>query len=98
MKTYRNNWEPCKLVVNFNQKQWRQDLASFVVSRLNWFNARVTRSKIIEETNLKSIKEFEIYNHEGRTFKVKYADMNKIISSSNDDIINDYLNKRIFNN
>ncbi len=91
MKTYRNNWEPCKLVVNFNQKQWRQDLASFVVNKLNWFDARVTRSKIVDSASFKDVKEFEIYTSRGDRFNVKYINKNDIITTSNDNLVKDYL-------
>ena len=99
MKTYRNNWEPCKLVVNFNQKQWRQDFASFIVNKLNWFDARVTRSKLIEDKSVykEAIREFEIYTAGGETFKVQYTNKNEIISSSNDLMVKDYLAKKGIN-
>ena len=32
-------------VVNFNQKQWRQDFAAYVKDKLDWSSARVTKSE-----------------------------------------------------
>lgn len=29
-KRYNSNWDAKRLVVSFNQKQWRQDFAAFV--------------------------------------------------------------------
>ena len=51
MRTYKKNWSAKQLVVNFNQKQWRQDLASYIANKLNWIDVRVTRSKYVEEDN-----------------------------------------------
>ena len=93
MKVYRSSWRPCRLVVNFNHKQWRQDLAAFVVKKLNWFDARVTKVKTINGTDIfkDSIKEFEIYTAKGDSFKVQYTDKSTIISSSSNILLNEYL-------
>ena len=45
-RTYKNNWVAKKMVVNFNQKQWRQDLASFIVNKLNWYDVRVVQEQL----------------------------------------------------
>ena len=92
MKTYRNNWESCKLIVNFNQLQWRQDLASFIASKLNWLETRVTRSKAIQSDAM--IKEFEIFTIKGDKFNIKYSNKNDIVSTSNDNLVEEYLEKR----
>lgn len=96
MKVYQNNWEPCELIVNFNQKQWRQDLASYIVTKLNWFDARVSKSKVIEKSELynNAVKEFEIYTRNGNSFKIKYSSKNKIIDCSNFEIVKNYLSLR----
>lgn len=95
-RVYKNNWNAKKIVVNFNQKQWRQDLAAFVQSQLNWNNVRVTRSKIVNkdkfETNPK--KQFEIYSL-SNSCVVEYKNENEIISATYSELINDYLTKKI---
>ncbi len=95
-RVYKNNWNAKKIVVNFNQKQWRQDLAAFVQSQLNWNNVRVTRSKIVNkdkfETNPK--KQFEIYCL-NNSCVVEYKNENEIISATYSELINDYLTKKI---
>lgn len=97
MKTYRTNWEPCKMMVNFNQKQWRQDIASFIVNKLNWNNSRVSRSKQVDD--YKEFEIFELFSKEEDSFKIKYTNKNDIISSSNTEIVNEYLSlKGIRNN
>ena len=54
------------MVVNFNQKQWRQDIASFIVNKLNWYDARVSRSKKIDDSNgTKEFEIFELYSEKG---------------------------------
>ena len=92
-RTYKNNWYPKKMVVNFNQKQWRQDLASFIVNKLNWYDVRVSRSRTIEKSSKynEGIKEFEIYDSYNNYFKVTYSNQNTIISTSHPEILNEYL-------
>ena len=92
MKIYKNNWEPCKMVVNFNQKQWRQDIASFIVNKLNWYDARVSRSKKIDDSNgTKEFEIFELYSEKGQSFIIRYVNKNKIIFSTNNELVNSYL-------
>lgn len=95
-RIYKNNWSPQKLVVNFNQKQWRQDLASFIVNKLNWFDVRVSRSKMVEKsTKLNDgIREFEIYDNQNNIFKVKYSNKNEIIETSHPDILDEYMSMK----
>ena len=100
MKVYKSNWKPCKMVVNFNQKQWRQDIASFIVNKLNWYDARVSRAKKTDDSNeIKEFEIFEVYSEIGHSFKIRFANKNKIISSTNNELVNSYLlSKGIGNN
>lgn len=95
-RIYKNNWSPQKLVVNFNQKQWRQDLASFIVNKLNWFDVRVSRSKMVEKsTKLNDgVREFEIYDNQNNILKVKYSNKNEIIETSHSDILDEYMSMK----
>lgn len=95
-RNYANNWEAKRIEVNFNQKQWRQDLASFMIGKLGWFKARVSRSKVVEKkSNVNdSTREFEIYDY-NHSCKVKYRDKNRIIFDSDSydyqDVLEEYL-------
>lgn len=68
------------LVVNFNQKKWRQDFAAYVKDKLDWSSARVTKSKVIEKgyydnslgERLSSLKEFRVINGSGGEVKIQY--------------------------
>lgn len=95
-RIYKNNWSPQKLVVSFNQKQWRQDLASFIVNKLNWFDVRVSRSKMVEKsTKLNDgVREFEIYDNQNNILKVKYSNKNEIIETSHSDILDEYMSMK----
>lgn len=95
-RIYKNNWSPQKLVVNFNQKQWRQDLASFIVSKLNWTGVRVGRSKSVEKsTKLNDgVREFEIYDEYNNVCNVKYSNKNEIIETSHFDILDEYMSMK----
>ena len=67
-------------IVNFNQKQWRQDFAAYVKDKLNWSSARVTKSEVIEKGHydnslgeyLTSLKEFTVINGSGDEVKIQY--------------------------
>lgn len=95
-RIYKNNWSPQKLVVNFNQKQWRQDLASFIVNKLNWFDVRVNRSKMVEKSTKlnEGVREFEIYDNQNNICKVKYSNKNEIIETSHPDILDEYMSMK----
>ena len=72
-KRYNSNWDAKRLVVSFNQKQWRQDFAAFVREKKFWSMARVTRSKAISNNPLdRGIKSFEVYDRYGGSVKVTY--------------------------
>lgn len=67
-------------VVNFNQKQWRQDFAAYVKDKLDWSSARVTKSEVIKkgyydnslEERLSSLKEFRVINGTGGEVRIQY--------------------------
>lgn len=88
MRTYKKNWSAKQLVVNFNQKQWRQDLASYIANKLNWIDVRVTRSKYVEEDNT---KEFEIFDFSDRKITIKYVNKNEIVNTSNPELVKEYM-------
>lgn len=94
-KKYSSNWDAKRLIVSFNQKQWRQDFAAFVREKKFWDITRVTRSKSISNNPLdRGIKSFEVYNQYGGSVKVTYQDDNKIINSTDDEIIRKYLQEK----
>ncbi len=94
-KKYSSNWDAKRLIVSFNQKQWRQDFASFVREKKFWDITRVTRSRSISNNPLdRGIKSFEVYNQYGGSVKVTYQDDNKIIDSTDDEIIRKYLQEK----
>ena len=80
MRNFNNSWEAKSLIINFNQKQWRQDLAAFIRESLGWSNTKVGRSKYLNDTKT---KKFEIYNDMGNKFWINYNGKNEIIDSSN---------------
>lgn len=92
MKNYRNNWDAEKMIVNFNQKQWRQDLASFIASKLNWIDTRVSRSKFQDEST--KIKIFEIFDGLNNKCVIKFTNKNEILLSSYPAITEEYLSKK----
>lgn len=96
MKTFNSNWEAKFLDVNFNQKQWRQDIAAFICSSKHWGKTRVSRSKIIEEQKDKTIKEFQIFNEvDDCFFSVKYYANNKILEATDMALVEEYLKGRV---
>jgi hypothetical protein len=97
-KVYNSRWEAKPLIVNFNQKQWRQDFAAFIRKKLFWDSTTmVTRSKAkTKGVNLitKGIKMFEVYNGYGGSIKVEYQNENEILYTTNPDLVNKYLEER----
>ena len=94
-KKYNSNWDAKRLVVSFNQKQWRQDFAAFVREKKFWSITRVTRSRAISNNPLdRGIKSFEVYDRYGESVIVTYQDDNKIISSTDEELIKKYLEER----
>ncbi len=95
MKMFNSSWEAKSLKVNFNQKQWRQDIAAWVRDCNLWSSARVTRSKIVSEEKNNIIKEFKIYNERDNCFYIQYCEENKILDSSNLALTEEYLKGRV---
>ena len=94
-KRYNSNWDAKKLIISFNQKQWRQDFASFVRENRFWNMTRVTRSRAISNNPLdKGIKSFEVYDQYGRSVQVTYKDDNSVISSTDEEIVKKYFEER----
>lgn len=95
MKRFNSSWEAKTLKVNFNQKQWRQDIAAWIRDCNLWPSARVTRSKIVSEEKDKVIKEFKIFNENDSYFYVKYSEENHILESSNSVLTEEYMMSRV---
>lgn len=92
MRKYNGSWNAEEMKINFNQKQWRQDLAAFIGKKRFWFYARVTRSNTIEKkTNYNdAIKEFRIYDTKGSEEVVRYTNKNEIIYATNEQLLAEY--------
>lgn len=97
-KKYNNNWGARKLIVNFNQKQWRQDLAAYINEHLYWNGkVRVTRSRVTKRNSsiyLKGRKQFYVYNNIGDEVIVTYDNENKVIDTTHRELIENYLKGR----
>lgn len=90
-----NNWPAKQIKINFNQKQWRQDLASFIHDKLFWPATRVTKSKIISGRRTSNeIREFQVYNSNGIDVTIRYKLQNQILYSSDQEIIKKYFESR----
>lgn len=90
-----NNWQAKQMKINFNQKQWRQDLASYIHDKLFWSATRVTKSRTISgRRTVNEIKEFQIYNSNGINITVKYKHQNDVLYSSDKEIIKGYFESR----
>lgn len=98
MRRYNNNWGAKKLTINFNQKQWRQDLAAYINEHLYWNGkVRVTRSRALEKNSniyVKGRKQFSIYNNVGCEVRVTYDNENQIIKTTHQEIISNYFKER----
>lgn len=94
MKKYNSNWLAKEMEVDFNQKQYRQDLAAYVSKSKFWYPTRVTRSRTVQQGNNSSecIKEFLIYNGVGGEIVIRYTNKNEIIYTTNEKILEEYLN------
>lgn len=97
-KNYTKSWKAKKIIVNFNQYQWRQDLASYIMQKLNWFDVRVSRARTIEKGTdfSNAIKEFEIYGLNIDSCIIKYQNKNVIIETTHPEILSEYLLERTF--
>ena len=81
MKKYR--WYAQSLNINFNYKEWRQDLAAFVRKKLFWDFAMVSKSRTVDFKNgfySKGNKWFEIYDSHGNWLKIIYKNQSDIIA------------------
>lgn len=90
MKKYSSTWSAKKLTVNFNHKQWRQDIADYIKEKKSWSSAFVTRSKIDDDKT----KFFEIFNETGQNFIIKYSKECDVEYSDDDILVNEYLGER----
>lgn len=92
MKKYNSSWNAEEMQINFNQKQWRQDLAAFVSKKLYWIPTRVTRSKTIEKktTYNEAVKEFNVYNGYGGEVVIRYSNKNEIIYTTHEELLTEY--------
>jgi len=95
-KVYHNIWDAKELTINFNHKQWRQDFASFIRRKKYWSFVRCSRSKVVEksEDNEFTKKSFEVFNNYGGSFQVTYMNENEVISSTDSNLVDEYLSKR----
>lgn len=88
-RKYNRSWIAKKNIIDFNQKQWRQDIGYFISENKYWHFAMVTRTRTIDKK--KKIKEFEIYTKGGVNFKITYQGQNKIVNSTDLNLVNNYL-------
>lgn len=97
-KVYNSRWEAKPLIVNFNQKQWRQDFGAFVRSKLFWDGTTmVTRSRAKQKgPNLitKGIRTFEVYNGYGGSVKIEYQNENDVLYTTHEDLVKQYFEER----
>ncbi len=87
-RKYNRSWIAKKNIIDFNQKQWRQDIGYFISQRKFWHFAMVTRTKVIDKKN--KVKKFEIYSKNGESFSIKFQGQNKIINSTDLNLVNNY--------
>lgn len=87
-RRYNSSWSAKRITVNFNEKQWRQDLASFIQKNLQWAGVKVSRA------SKGDIKSFRIFSSIGGEVKVSFKNENEIIECSNKEIIKKYFSER----
>lgn len=94
VRKYSGSWNAEEMQINFNQKQWRQDLAAFVGKKRYWLQTRVSRSRTIEKKSNynEAIKEFSIYDAYGGEEIVRYTNKNEIIHTTNEQLLLEYYN------
>lgn len=97
-KIYNSNWDVKPLLINFNQKQWRQDLGAYIRNKLFWDGTtRVSRAKSLTKgPNIitKGIKSFEIYNAYGGSVKVEFQNNNEILHTTHEALVKQYFEER----
>lgn len=99
-KIYNSKWPVKKLIVNFNEKQWRQDFGEFVRQKLYWSGrTMVTRSRA-KGKNVsifsKGVKSFEVHNGYGENVIVEYQNQNQVLHTNREDLVNQYFKERGF--
>ena len=102
MKKYR--WYAQSLKVNFNYKEWRQDLAAFVRRKLFWDFAMVSKSRAVTLKSgfySKGNKWFEIYDPRGNWLRIIYKNQSEIVAiepaNFNKNLIDEYFKLRNIN-
>lgn len=98
MRKHSGSWNAEEMTINFNQKQWRQDLAAFISKKRYWFQTKVSRSRTIEKkTNYNdAVKEFSIYNPHGGEEIIRYMNKNEIVYTTNEQLLSEYYEKKGF--
>lgn len=101
MRVHKKNWYSELLKINFNHKEWRQDLAAYIRKRCNWDFAVVSKARKVpgnKSFNSKTNKWFEFYDNVGRYVKIVFKNESEIISIEPVDfdktIIDDYFEFR----
>ncbi len=100
IKTHNTSWKVKKVIINFNQKQWRQDFGAYVRDKLNWYGiVKVSKAnKVLDiDTKAKSSKTFEVYNDNGNSVVVHFQNNNEIIGSTNETLVKQYFKERGLN-
>lgn len=99
MKIYNSSWNAKKLEIDFNQKQWRQDLAAFISQKEYWYRTKVSRSKTVEKKTKynSSIREFKVFDGCGGNVQIRYTNKNEIIYTTNDELVALYFQERGLN-
>lgn len=102
MKKYNSSWYAQPLIVNFNYKQWRQDLAAFIKRKEFWDYAIVTKARATDKRIglfPKGAKWFEIFDGHGRYVRIIFSNKKEILeiqpSNFNEKLIEEYFNVRI---
>lgn len=95
MKKFNNTWNAKKLTINFNHKQWRQDLAAFIQQKKFWNHAAVTKSKSTSNNLFhKESKYFDIFDGKGNSIRIQYKNACEVEFSNDIELINEYLESR----
>ncbi len=97
----KNNWYSKSLKINFNYKEWRQDLAEFIKKKQFWDYAIVTKAKSLSSKKMygnKGHKYFEIYDGKSRYVKILYKNLNEVIAieptNFDKELVDEYFIKR----
>lgn len=97
-RSYYSTWQVKSLAVNFNLKQWRQDIGEFIRSKKFWDGTtRVTRARTIPNNSdivAKGVKQFKVYNAYGGEVIIQFQNNSELLYTNEIDLVNDYLKKR----